>query len=273
MWLWKIFFFHFCRANKVHDFIDIGSNKPVNGGRFFKSVETLVNDPKYYAFEANPHCFSYYYEYLGPNFKFYNIAIGDAIGFVEFNFPEVRKKDQMGLIRRIDTKIFGNYHRNLIKFELANDLGVSSERNESGTKKFSSPMVRLDSLFSDFTEETVLWIDVEGGLSGVLKGCGNLLESKKLCALFVEADTVVDSLKDWLNLESHKVLTDYGFKLLYVSDASNGFYVRNELDSGIFNDDDNLNKEKILQKRHNFFLRLKSLFFRGDNLMKNWEKY
>lgn len=270
-------FFDFCEAVEVMTFIDIGSNKPTNGNKFLDCTERKNSHKikKYYAFEANPYCFKYFFERKTDNFIFSNLAINDSDGFLELRLPIFESGEgqfSSGFLKKLDRKIFKKYYKNLRIYELATNLGASSERHLQSTQRFLVPCVRLDTLFPNIENLTILWIDVEGALKRVLDGCGALLYSDRLVAVFVEFEESVCSEDDLINLESHKKLLDAGFTLRYYSDLHNGIYVKNAFHQYLIYKKNNLDCQDFYSKRFTKLLRLKSLFYSGDNLMKYWTK-
>lgn len=270
-------FFDFCEAAEIMTFIDIGSNKPTNGTKFIDCSERIISHKikKYYAFEANPYCFKYFFERNTDNFIFSNLAISDSGGFLQLQLPifeSDKGKFSSGFLKRVDRKIFKKYHKNLRIYELATNLGASSERHLQSTQKFLVPSVRLDTLFPNIENLTILWIDVEGALKRVLDGCGSILYSNRVVAVFVEFEESVCSEDDLINLESHKKLLDTGFTLRYYSELNNGIYVKNAFHQYLIYKKINLHGQDFSSKRFTKLLRLKSLFYSGDNLMKYWTK-
>lgn len=269
-------FFQFCSASEIMTFIDIGSNEPKNGAKFLSDRPRLDSQELlYYAFEANPISFIYYFEkYVeyGKNFIFLNTAISENNGFLTIHIPSADdESNSTSFIKRWDRKFFKNFYTNLTRYELASNLGGSSERHLNGSKKFTVQEIRLDTLMPSFQNKTVLWIDVEGSLLKVLNGCGSLLNSQNLIAIFAESEKPVNSKADWLELDSHKLLIKAGFNLWYCSKAHNGIYIK---DSHKFLNKEPLNAMKTSStsaRRHTYLLRLKSLIFSGNNLMKNWQ--
>jgi FkbM family methyltransferase len=269
-------FFRFCVSAEIKTFIDIGSNQPKNGDRFLEGVKasnSTSEEHVYYAFEANPFCFSYYFEKRKSNFIYLNTAISDHNGFLEMYLPNVLNKNtRAGFFKIIDRTIFRNYHSNLERYELANNLGGSLDRHKNSSEKFIVQVLRLDTIMSSLKNKTVLWIDVEGSLHKVLDGCGELLGSENLVGLFVEAEEPIISDVDWLKLDSHKLLTRAGFKLHFYSDSYNGFYVKRGYEQSLSSIDVHHQDVPALSKRHTYLLRLKSLIFIGNDLMKKWQK-
>lgn len=264
-------FFDFCHTTQIETLIDVGSNRPENGEIFKKHIGS---SKFYYAFEANPITYNYYFKEFSENFIFSNLAIGSKNGFISINVPESPSLKSSNRIvkgiRSFDKFIFKNYHSNLQIFHTASNLGGSEKWHISTTKKFKVPVVRLDNLFLKFENFTALWIDVEGSTVEVLEGLGNLLDSEKLIAVFIESEDFADSIEKWKLLNSYKKLVEFGFQLVYFSEISNGMFVRPEFVEVLTACNPNLILRKHTQKRRVFKLRLKSLFYKGDKFFAEW---
>ena len=274
----ELLVFNFCFKSKVKMFIDIGSNRPKNGETFLKqhsAANFQSNELTYLGFEANPVCFSYYFEERPENFIFSNVALGDRNGFTVLNIPFIENTASRNsfhdYLRIVDRKIFKNYHANLDAWFTANNLGGSEKRHLTSYKKFKVPIVRLDSLVPCFEEKTILWIDVEGSTPEVLRGAGNLLISENLLAVFIESEYPVNTERDWTELESHKILLNAGLKMKFYSELHNALYVRDLLDKTLNTISSEITESPRKERRHRYKLRLKSLFFSGDKLLKKWE--
>lgn len=265
-------FFDFCRIAKVTSLIDIGSNQPQNGIIFFDMVSQ--SSKKYYAFEANPVTYNYYFRKFPDNFIFCNLAIGQANGFVTINLPDIPNYTSRNVLKKaiqlIDRSIFKNYHSNLDTYHTASNLGGSEKWHSSSKVKFLVPVVRLDSLFSKFENNTALWIDVEGNTAEILNGSGELLNSEKLTAVFVEGENSADSTHGWKKLDSYQILVDAGFDLVHFSTINNGLFVRPEFLTMFENCNPNLHLRNKIQKRRTYLMRLKSLIYKGDKLFVEW---
>jgi len=265
-------FFDFCQTAQIITLIDIGSNQPLNGEIFF---DQLTHSSKYYyAFEANPITYNYYFRKFPNNFVFSNLAIGQSNGFVTINVPDALNHTSASkfkkAIKKIDKLIFKNYHSNLDTFHTASNLGGSEKWHLSAKNKFLVPMVRLDSLFSKFENYTALWIDVEGSTLEVLNGLGQLLNSDKLVAVFIESENLADSIDKWKKLDSYRMLLDAGFDFVCFSEINNGLFMRAEFVKVFDNCNPNHSLRKPTQKRKTYMLRFKSLIYKGDKLFAEW---
>lgn len=265
-------FFDFCQTAKVLSLIDVGSNRPLNGETFFG--ELIDSSKLYYAFEANPITYNYYFREFPSNFVFSNLAIGQRNGFVEINLPDTSdftsKNNFKKAIKSIDKFIFKNYYTNLDKFHKASNLGGSEKWHLTTKIKFLVPMVRLDTLFSKFDNYTALWIDVEGSTVEVLNGLGGLLSSDKLIVVFIESEKLADSIEEWKKLTSYRILLDAGFDFVCFSEINNGVFVRSEFLEIFNNSNPNRILKKSIKKRRTYTLRLKSLIYKGDGLFSKW---
>jgi FkbM family methyltransferase len=265
-------FFDFCQTAKIVSLIDIGSNQPQNGEIFFDKLNH--SSKYYYAFEANPITYNYYFRKFPDNFVFSNLAIGQRNGFVAINVPDTPNHASINrlkkLLKKIDELIFKNYHSNLETFHTASNLGGSEKWHLSTTNKYLVPMVRLDSLFLKFENYTALWIDVEGSTVEVLNGLGKLLNSDKLIAVFIESENLADSEDKWKKLDSYRILLDAGFSFVRFSEINNGLFVRSKFVEMLDNSNPNHSLRKPIQKRKTYSLRLKSLVYRGDKLFAEW---
>jgi FkbM family methyltransferase len=265
-------FFDFCQSVPIISLIDIGSNRPQNGVVF---LETPIQSSKYYyAFEANPITYNYYFRKFPDNFVFSNLAIGQRNGFVTINLPDTHNDTPIGTLKKvinlIDRLIFKSYHLNLDKFHAASNLGGSEKWHLSTKNKFLVPIVRLDSLFSRFEHYTALWVDVEGSTVEVLSGLGELLNSDKLIAVFIESENLADSIDKWKKLASYRMLLDAGFGFVRFTEANNGLFVRAEFVDKLEKCESNHSLIKPNKKRRTYSMRLKSLIYRGDKLFKEW---
>jgi FkbM family methyltransferase len=272
-------FFVLCSSLDVSTFIDIGSNRPENGKLFLgnsKKSNALIKKG-YFAFEANPWCFSYYYEEFAQDCIFANIAITNRNGFERLCLPNNAEASPHGnifirLMKHVDTLLFPKYHLAVSRFHMANNLGASSSQNSNCETGFDVVSLRLDSLWRDFDTTTVLWIDVEGALIEVLEGAGELLRSPKLVALFVESEQPVSGQETWKTLESHKILEVFGFRLVAFSNLNNAIYLRDTV-TDVRLDSDSIIGRRSKDKssvRRTYYLRLKSIFSSVDQDLRSW---
>lgn len=248
---------------KIEVFIDVGSNRPKNADRFFSLFSSIDESIKYYGFEANPFCYTYWFEsYSRPNIIFCNLAISECGGIQKFSIPNRNPAKQKSYLRKsldlIDHFLFRNYHKELRRFHFANDLGGSLVRHEESSLKFYAPSLRLDEIFKTFQRPTILWIDVEGVVEQVLRSAGLLLKEKELKVVYLEFDKTNVSMKDRHYINVNTLLESFGFVCVSISELGNGLYLRKEF-VGTFNAISESSTAVNSHKRMTKFLRVKSL--------------
>lgn len=247
----------------IEVFIDVGSNRPRNADRFFSLFGSVDERVTYYGFEANPFCFAYWIDsYSKPNIIFCNLAISEYSGIQKFGMPNRNSTRPVSHLRKgldlIDHFLFRNYHKELQRFHIANDLGGSLVRNEESPLKFYAPSLRLDEVFETFQRPTILWIDVEGVVEQVLRSAGVLLEEKNLKVVYLEFDTTKISAEDRHYIRVNSLLESFGFVCISISELGNGLYLRKEC-VGVFKAISVAATTINSQKRKTKFLRVKSL--------------
>jgi hypothetical protein len=96
------------------------------------------------------------------------------------------------------------------------------------------------------------------------------LNSDKLIAVFIESENLADSIDEWKKLDSYRILLEAGFDFVCFSEINNGLFVRPEFVEVFHNCNPNHILRKPIQKRKTYWLRFKSLIYKGDKLFADW---
>jgi FkbM family methyltransferase len=164
---------------------------------FSRELQSKRQAIKKYAFEANPYIYNHFLkEFLFTGIEYINKIVANKNGEIEFNIIKQ--------INGVDiTPIRGD---NSILEKRFGDIVY---------EKVLVPSVILDDFAKEnnlLNEKIVMWIDVEGSVEQVLKGCENLLDSVVL--IFIEVEEGPLWKDQWLEKDVFSFLTQKEFVLV-----------------------------------------------------------
>ena len=164
---------------------------------FSRRLKKIYPDIHAYAFEANPYNhkhFSQKYSFEGINYI--NKAVSDQDGKLIFNIQKSINDVYIDPIR-------GN---NSILERVS--AGIEYDKVEVDAISLTS-FVRINNLC---TQKMALWLDVEGAIEQVLKGCQSMFDNIDI--IFVEVEDIKFWKDQWVQEDVYKFLIEHGYTLI-----------------------------------------------------------